>query len=111
MTENRCRDSSPKVDLFLAQINLINSAKSEIVLQKQFLPKIKSTRRQKMLSTTALPLLLRRAKKNVCRSFASLSSSAAMDLEDRFGAHNYHPLPVVLSRGEGTKLYDVSFFV
>lgn len=28
-------------------------------------------------------------------------------LEDRYGAHNYHPLPVVLSRGEGAFLYDV----
>lgn len=28
-------------------------------------------------------------------------------LEDKFGAHNYHPLPVVLERGEGVKLYDV----
>ncbi|MFT4022519.1 MAG: ornithine--oxo-acid transaminase [Flavihumibacter sp.] len=30
-----------------------------------------------------------------------------LDLEDRFGAHNYHPLPVVLERGEGVFLYDV----
>eukprot|EP00957_Ditylum_brightwellii_P101097 7704847-Ditylum_brightwellii.AAC.1 len=30
-----------------------------------------------------------------------------MDLEDRYGAHNYHPLPVVRARGEGTKVYDV----
>ena len=28
-------------------------------------------------------------------------------LEDRFGAHNYHPLPVVLARGEGVFLWDV----
>lgn len=27
-------------------------------------------------------------------------------LEDRFGAHNYHPLPVVLSRGEGVFVWD-----
>lgn len=27
-------------------------------------------------------------------------------LEHKFGAHNYHPLPVVLSRGEGVHLYD-----
>jgi len=27
-------------------------------------------------------------------------------LEDKFGAHNYHPLPVVLSRGNGVHLYD-----
>ena len=30
-----------------------------------------------------------------------------MDLEERFGAHNYHPLPVVLSRGEGVRVWDV----
>jgi len=30
-----------------------------------------------------------------------------MDLEGRYGAHNYHPLPVVLSRGEGVRVYDV----
>ncbi len=28
-------------------------------------------------------------------------------LEDRYGAHNYHPLPVVLSRGEGVFVWDV----
>jgi Aminotransferase class-III len=27
--------------------------------------------------------------------------------EDRFGAHNYHPLPVVLNKGKGTRLWDV----
>jgi ornithine--oxo-acid transaminase len=31
----------------------------------------------------------------------------AIALEDQFGAHNYHPLPVVLSRGEGVFLWDV----
>ncbi|MEN9613418.1 MAG: hypothetical protein RLZZ628_4232 [Bacteroidota bacterium] len=30
-----------------------------------------------------------------------------MDLEDRYGAHNYHPIPVVLSRGEGVFVWDV----
>jgi ornithine--oxo-acid transaminase len=29
-----------------------------------------------------------------------------MRLEDRYGAHNYHPLPVVLSRGEGVYLWS-----
>src|SRR5438128_9183928 len=28
-------------------------------------------------------------------------------LEEKFGAHNYHPLPVVLNRGEGVFLWDV----
>lgn len=30
----------------------------------------------------------------------------AIELEDRFGAHNYHPLPVVLERGEGVYVWD-----
>lgn len=28
-------------------------------------------------------------------------------LEDQYGAHNYHPLPVVLDRGEGVYVWDV----
>ncbi len=35
------------------------------------------------------------------------SSSQAIKLEDKYGAHNYHPLPVVLARGEGVFLWDV----
>lgn len=31
-----------------------------------------------------------------------------MDLEDKHGAHNYHPLPAVLSKGKGTKVWDVN---
>jgi ornithine--oxo-acid transaminase len=34
-------------------------------------------------------------------------SSYYLHLEEQFGAHNYHPLPVVLDRGEGAFLYDV----
>lgn len=30
-----------------------------------------------------------------------------MALEDKFGAHNYHPIPVVLSKGRGCKVWDV----
>ena len=35
------------------------------------------------------------------------SSKELMQMEDRYGAHNYHPLPVVLSRGEGVFVWDV----
>jgi len=35
------------------------------------------------------------------------SSQDAIALEDKYGAHNYHPLPVVLARGEGVFLWDV----
>ena len=33
-------------------------------------------------------------------------SKVAMELEDKYGAHNYHPLPVVLSKGEGVFVWD-----
>ncbi|MBF0693594.1 MAG: ornithine--oxo-acid transaminase [Flavobacterium sp.] len=35
------------------------------------------------------------------------SSKEMMHLEEEYGAHNYHPLPVVLSRGEGVYVWDV----
>lgn len=34
-------------------------------------------------------------------------SQKAIDLENKYGAHNYHPLPVVLNRGEGVYVWDV----
>ncbi|MEM9680950.1 MAG: ornithine--oxo-acid transaminase [Bacteroidota bacterium] len=36
-----------------------------------------------------------------------ISSQEAMALENKYGAHNYHPLPVVLSKGEGVFVWDV----
>lgn len=36
-----------------------------------------------------------------------VSSEEAIKLEDKYGAHNYHPLPVVLSKGKGAKVWDV----
>ena len=36
-----------------------------------------------------------------------LTSEALIQLEDKYGAHNYHPLPVVLSKGEGVFVWDV----
>lgn len=35
------------------------------------------------------------------------SSKEAIQLEEKYGAHNYHPLPVVLTKGEGVYLWDV----
>jgi len=34
-------------------------------------------------------------------------SQESIELENRYGAHNYHPLPVVLSKGEGVFVWDV----
>ncbi|MBD1398929.1 ornithine--oxo-acid transaminase [Pontibacter sp. JH31] len=35
------------------------------------------------------------------------SSQQAIETEEKYGAHNYHPLPVVLNKGEGVYLWDV----
>ena len=37
-----------------------------------------------------------------------LSASGMMELENKYGAHNYHPLPVVLEKGEGVFVWDVN---
>ncbi len=36
-----------------------------------------------------------------------MTTEQAIALEERYGAHNYHPLPVVLTRGEGVFVWDV----
>jgi ornithine--oxo-acid transaminase len=38
---------------------------------------------------------------------AQLTALQAIELEEKYGAHNYHPLPVVLSRGQGVYVWDV----
>ncbi len=35
-----------------------------------------------------------------------INSETSINLENKYGAHNYHPLPVVLDRGEGVYLWD-----
>jgi len=37
----------------------------------------------------------------------TLTSEQGMALENQYGAHNYHPLPVVLSKGQGVYVWDV----
>ncbi|MBW6516450.1 MAG: ornithine--oxo-acid transaminase [Candidatus Cloacimonetes bacterium] len=36
----------------------------------------------------------------------TISSQESIDLEERYGAHNYHPLPVVIAKGEGAFVWD-----
>lgn len=40
-------------------------------------------------------------------SSTALTADECMALEERYGAHNYHPLPVVLTKGKGTRVWDV----
>ena len=37
----------------------------------------------------------------------SSNTQQYLELEEKYGAHNYHPLPVVLNRGEGIFLFDI----
>ena len=37
---------------------------------------------------------------------SKLTASVLMELENKYGAHNYHPLPVVLEKGEGVFVWD-----
>ena len=40
------------------------------------------------------------------QSSSAISASECIALENKYGAHNYHPLPVVLTKGSGTKVWD-----
>ncbi len=44
---------------------------------------------------------------NIMSVLEQTASQKAIDLENKYGAHNYHPLPVVLNRGEGVYVWDV----
>jgi ornithine--oxo-acid transaminase len=44
---------------------------------------------------------------NPASTVQSPTSQKLIDLEERYGAHNYHPLPVVLDRGLGVHVWDV----
>jgi ornithine--oxo-acid transaminase len=65
-------------------------------------------------SSRAMLGIQRIALRNVRTAGAALKSEAVsaatarcIVMEEEFGAHNYHPLPVVLSRGQGTRVWDV----
>jgi ornithine--oxo-acid transaminase len=40
------------------------------------------------------------------QTIGSITAKEAIAMEDKYGAHNYHPLPVVLARGEGVHVWD-----
>jgi ornithine--oxo-acid transaminase len=50
---------------------------------------------------------LQSEKENTIIMTSTLSSVDYIALEDKHGAHNYHPLPVVLAKGEGVYVWDV----
>lgn len=62
------------------------------------------TRRSKLLVPTTATTSRRLTAQR--RPFAT-KAEHCMALEDKYGAHNYKPLPVVLERGRGTRVFDV----
>ncbi len=39
-------------------------------------------------------------------TFGNISTEMSIELEEKYGAHNYHPLPVVIAKGEGAFVWD-----
>lgn len=76
---------------------MINHKRTPIFVKKENFSPLLSIRRNNDLDS----------KKPSMSTFKKLTSQEAIDLEWRYGAHNYHPLPVVLSRGEGVYVWDV----
>lgn len=42
-----------------------------------------------------------------CAGSRNLTSQQVFDREDKYGAHNYHPLPVALTKAQGVFVWDV----
>ncbi|XP_066595571.1 ornithine aminotransferase, mitochondrial-like [Prorops nasuta] len=66
-------------------------------LARRLLPAVKSLEKSCLLGET-------RKLKECSRS---LSSQEVFARESKYGAHNYHPLPVALTRGEGVFMWDI----
>lgn len=64
------------------------------VLSKQLLSKCESTHHHHHRAIVTLANKLK-------QSTETLSSKQIFEREEKYGAHNYHPLPVALSRGKG----------
>ena len=60
-----------------------------------------------MISLHKKELRFLKSIRKIMSVLEKMSSAEAIALEDKYGAHNYHPLPVVLSRGEGVYVWDV----
>ena len=44
---------------------------------------------------------------NIIKNYITMTKSEQfMEMEAKYGAHNYHPLPVVLAKGEGAFVWD-----
>ncbi|GAL00928.1 ornithine aminotransferase [Nonlabens ulvanivorans] len=59
------------------------------------------------MSWTALFVNCDLDKKQLMSTATKNGSQHYIDLEDEHGAHNYHPLPVVLEKGDGVYVWDV----
>lgn len=59
-----------------------------------------------MISLHKKELIFSKDKIQFMSVLEKLNATDAITLEDKFGAHNYHPLPVVLAKGEGVYVWD-----
>jgi len=76
---------------FLARQRVLTTAQKQILRQQQ----------HASLSSSAL------SSDDSTERQTSDATNRCIGLEEKHGAHNYHPIPVVLTHGKGTKVYDV----
>lgn len=60
-----------------------------------------------LLASIEFKLLFLQKLKDMSTAVQEKNSQYFIDLENQYGAHNYHPLPVVLDKGEGVFVWDV----
>jgi 4-aminobutyrate aminotransferase-like enzyme len=62
---------------------------------------------RRLRSTSAVDVVTGSNHHHHHRPIHAATAEECMALEDKYGAHNYHPLPVVLKRGKGTRVWDI----
>lgn len=82
-----------------------HSAAVAIVVQKR--PSSSFANQNAKMSSTVTMTKPADQDRVVLKSTPGVASQAVFDREDKFGAHNYHPLPVALSRAKGVYVWDV----
>lgn len=84
--------------------------KSQCMILKNILKNNNGLSRMVMSTQVDLKAVNGHAAKTKYESQPKLTSHMIFEREDKYGAHNYHPLPVALCKGKGTKNENFLYF-
>lgn len=88
---------------FVVLVQFLNIYSSSTIFHQNMLAQSFSNK----IKSNQVLQAFRRFKSTAAVSHGGRTAEECIALEDKYGAHNYHPLPVVLNKGRNTKVWDV----